>query len=227
MAVDEVPVDTDPPVVRILAPLPGIITDPTLTLILGVSEFSFVFGWVDVSELGDPSFEIELDSGEEASYSINLPDGPHVFTVQATDLAGNVGRATVAFTVVTGPQVFEIEAQYFRRPTRHIDAEVNVDAPVRIRIPDHKAIGVLAGNPDRYVLFLQLGDVRCVYLRGHPSAFGSSLPSPFCGRYRAGDEVTVEKVIYARILFGDPRRNETSLRIFLDVLGPVGDDAGE
>jgi hypothetical protein len=222
-------IDTLPPKVTILSPV-GTITERE-----PIFEFSS----------SEPAKEVKVFVDGNPVSTLNgerLPrqdDGDHVLTVQATDAAGNVGSASVTFTVRTPPPVnaIQLDAQYFRRPTRRVDGEVNLDQALRILIPDHKAIQVLAGNPERFVLYLRLGHVHCVYLAGSYNAHVGGVElndlewfrrfqSPVCGlgRFHAGDEITIKGSIRARILFGDPKYEETHLRLFIDVLG-LGDES--
>jgi hypothetical protein len=222
-------IDTLAPKVTILSPV-GIITERE-----PIFEFSS----------SEPAKEVKVFMDGNPVSTLNgerLPrqdDGDHVLAVQATDAAGNVGSASVTFTVRTPPPVnsIQLDAQYFRRPTRRVDGEVNLDQALRILIPNHEAIQVLAGNPERFVLYLRLGHVHCVYLAGSYNAHVGGVElndlewfrrfqSPVCGlgRFQAGDEITVKGSIRARILFGDPKYEETRLRLFIDVLG-LGDES--
>jgi hypothetical protein len=209
--------------VEILAPI-GETEDHEPILHYDVSESAVVRVIVD---------DLEIPTVDDG-YMPTLADGPHTLTVEATDEAGNVGSDTVQFTVVTPPPdlAFTVTAQYFRKPTRRVDGEVKLDGKVKVRIPTQDQLEVLAGNPQRFVLYLRLGEIQCVYLGGSYSSYqgelGSEvkeyqwfrkLQSPICGfgKYHAGDVVEISGSIYARVLFGDARYDETTVRATIDV----------
>jgi hypothetical protein len=221
-------IDTTPPEVQILAPI-GETEDHEPILHYDISESAIVRVLVDGQEI--PTVDDE--------YMPAMADGPHTLTVEATDEAGNVGSDTEQFTIVTPPPdlAFTVTAQYFRKPTRRVDGEVQLDGKVKVRIPSNDQLEVLAGNPQRFVLYLRLGDIQCVYLGGSYSSYhgelGSEvkeyewfrkLQSPICGfgKYHAGDVVEIGGSIYARILFGDSRYDETTVTATIDVAEGAG-----
>ena len=119
---------------------------------------------------------------------------------------------------------------HLRRPTRRIDGEVALNGTALLRIPSQSQVEVLLGNQHRYVLFLSLGEIHCVYLGGSHSSYGDlddevpdrewfrALTSPICGlgRYHAGDVVSVSGSIRARVLFGDSAYTETKIAVTID-----------
>jgi hypothetical protein len=222
-AFTEFMIDTRAPQVQIESPV-GDTTDHEPMLEYTTDESGVASAFVDDQA-------VPTQDGERLP---RLSDGEHTITVQVKDMAGNVGSDEVVVNVQSPPPVqsYELDAFYYRHPTRRQDAYVQLDQPLSIRIPDHEAIQVIAGNAERYLLYLRLGNVHCLYLGGsYNAAIGGvelddlewfrRFKSPVCGlgRLHAGDAVNVEGSIRARILFGDPKFEETHLKLFLDILG--------
>ena len=99
----QLPADSTPPVVSITSPASGLVT--------GESSVTVKWSGSDASRI--EGYRYRLDGGSWSSYSpatsatmSSLSDGEHLFEVSARDAAGNVGEASVRFTVDrTGPSV--------------------------------------------------------------------------------------------------------------------------
>lgn len=135
--------------------------------------------------------------------------------------------------VVEAPPSVEsipVKASRESRPTRFNDADVDLPAPTTVRIPHQDQLELLAGDPNRYLLILYFGDVKCWYLGGKWDAavggvmedvFQETFKSPACNKgYRAGDVVTVNENLKARVIMGNPQHDLTELQVMVEVVQP-------
>ncbi|MCH8844398.1 MAG: Ig-like domain repeat protein, partial [SAR324 cluster bacterium] len=205
-------VDTIDPVVTISVPIgPTYEREPILEYTS--SEPGTERVWLD-------NVEIPTRSGETLP---RLDDGDHTVVVEVTDAAGNTGSRSAIFSVTIPEPVdfFEIEASRTKRPTVSTPGTIELTGPVTVQIPSHDNITVLAGNPNRFMLHLKLGDVDCVYLGGKSGDDNDDeIQSPICewGQYRAGDVITIEGEIKMRVLNADPKEPLTHIKMRIDVV---------
>jgi hypothetical protein len=156
----------------------------------------------------------------------------YYYTAFAHDAAMNYATGASAWVaipaVVVRPMTVSITASRTSNPARSPEAEVELRASATVVVPEASAIKVKAGNPDFYLLRLQMGDVKCYYLGGKWDAVmrgtkDDDLPrvvkSPTCtGNRKAGDSVFVSDEIQARVITGDPKEPVTTLSATLQVL---------
>ena len=150
---------------------------------------------------------------------------------------------TGGFTTIEQPKAGQVGMQATRifRPRQYIDASLpeGVTLPITVRIPplgtgrDNVGVRVAEGlgNPDRFLLFLYLDDMKCMYLGGNydrhidgveEAVFEDIFKSPVCnkGSLTAGDVVTVTQGMSARVITGDPHHPETTVEIVMDIVNP-------
>ncbi|MCH8074706.1 MAG: hypothetical protein IIC64_02700 [SAR324 cluster bacterium] len=163
---------------------------------------------------------------------------------------------SVTFTTLDAPVAgsLTIEAVMTRRPVRRDDGDIHLDAPTQIKIPIQLQVEIVndedgnpLGNPERFLLFLYLGKVKCIYLGGNwkryigwvpESITKKSFRSPSCNKGKqAGDIITVPQSsedrdgddedgqfhlagaeIKARVISGDPAFKETRIRVTISVV---------
>jgi hypothetical protein len=121
-----------------------------------------------------------------------------------------------------------------------MDWELGEGESVTVTIPGMDAVNVLAGDPDRFLLFVYLGDVKCMYLGGHhdrhlggntlwddQEIFEKAFKSPVCGisgesgksRLSEGDSVTTSGPIRSKVITGSPHEPVTTVEITIPVVG--------
>ncbi len=171
-------------------------------------------------------------------------------TTGAMDTSGNPMAApyVFGFTTEQAPSTGEtiaLEPAMSNRPRVRSDAKVDLVAPVTVRIPALQELQVLEGDPNKFLLFLHLGDVKCIYLGGSwdrhiggvvEDLFYRNFKSPACNRRMgAGDLVTVvpesadgddrdpddnDAELWARVVTASPVYPTTRIRIVLEVVTP-------
>jgi hypothetical protein len=107
-------------------------------------------------------------------------------------------------------------------------------------VPARDSLKLIAGNPDRYLLRLTIGDVRCYYLGGKWTApvrgeetneIERIVVSPTCvggprgdgpkdhrGPYRAGDVIYTRHLVKASLVTGDPKAGVTTVQVTVPVI---------
>ncbi|MBI4081301.1 MAG: Ig-like domain repeat protein [Candidatus Lambdaproteobacteria bacterium] len=217
-------VDTLAPAVTITAPT-GTVRESEPRLIYTVSESALETVLLDGAAVTTRSGQLLPP----------LADGTHTVAVRVTDAAGNAGESSSTFEVarLTALPYWDIEARRLTRPTRWVNGEITVERPTQVVIPAQEAITVFEGNPERYLVMLTLGDVRCVYLGGQYNASVGGLPeldllrvfrSPVCGmgRNSVGDVITVTGSVGLRVVSGDPEPPQTAVRMRIETRETAG-----
>ena len=159
----------------------------------------------------------ETASGEATDGSV-VNGTTYVYALFAEDENNNYSTPAYISALPQSVPVSTVYLEPWRetKPTvLHPDAVNLTDGPIRVRVPelgkpdgseyDHTVPGVqfYEGNPNRYLLFLRLGHVTCMYVGGKwdrhlggveiEDFFREAFKSPMClpGRYHAGSVVTV------------------------------------
>lgn len=175
----------------------------------GSAEVKGSFGWNDTND------EVTYTPAHPLAYGKT-----YVVTISqaALDLAGNAlaEPLSLAFRTIEPPppppgRLLTVVASRFFRNRDYKDGSIDIDEPITVRIPPLENVqvvrndetGELIGDPDRFLLFLYLGDVRCMYLAGKwdrhvggvaEALFKDTFKTPVCnhGNLQANDVITIE-----------------------------------
>ena len=212
--------DTTAPMVTSTLPAGGAVDvplDATVTVVF--SEVMDVSSTESAFQLDpeDVAGSINWSNPNALTFTPSAPlDYETVYTIiigaNATDTSGNsLGEPfSITFTTLKAPvaSFLTVEAALTRRPRRRDDGYINLDSETRIKIPTQLQVEVVndedgnpLGNPERFLLFLHLGKVKCIYLGGKWERYlgwvredrdERAFKSPSCNRGKqAGDIITV------------------------------------
>lgn len=174
---------------------------------------------------------------------------PYFYTLFAFDGIPNYSGGVQSLGVTPMPPPPEVPDSIVLTATRvfkprvyiagEMDWELGEGEAVTVTIPGMDAVQVLAGDPEHFLLFVYLGDVKCMYLGGHhdrylggntlwddKEIFEKSFKSPVCGisgesgtgHLSEGDSVTTFGPIHSKVITGSPHEQETTVEITIPVV---------